>query len=834
MINCAVGKHYMFTVLTVVSICAGILTAGQAKADAPAWSGRGAYRIIVVVPPAEIGARVMDELVTAFPIDFDTQLRDTGVIGHVDLSSLQVHRFDVETGDAIPFHTASESGDPYDRPCRYDDDVLPENYPSRVGRASETEDGRASPYIRLRKGRLFNRLKDRGSGRIVWVHTQDGNKPSHYAIYFDVTADGDQLGVSPAPWIGDVDVLRRVEGQPLGGFSHFSVATGDLNGDGLFDLVAGTEKGDVVYYPNRGKKGEPRFDGCVILFDEQGPIDTGWYASPFLYDFDDDGLLDLIVGTSGNVLLWWKNTGNLEQATFTYRGFVQADGARLEVPEAPVAEDPNGIFKRDYYNQPWLGDYDGDGQPDLLTGGYTTGRVFLYRGDGGSDDGTPRLTYQGEVLADGKPIDTIWAAAPCAYDFDDDGDLDIVSGAWWWSGIPDPPGPGDDDYLMYFRNDGDARTPNLARVGLPRDGDFPRGQIARPVAIDWNEDGLVDLLVSDASGDLRVFLNRGTQSTPRWDMNAEPLTLPWGFVPHMDFNGSWADFDGDGKHDVLAGTNVRRLTGSVHAPEQVSAGRITSHGKPIEHPGPGYGDPYYFTCAADWDKDGHPDVLWGTHQGGIYLHRGDNDANPQSFDDGVALKLTTGETLRLGPEPVGSAEEAKDFTVLQGSRIVFLVTDFDGDGIDDIVATETYGNIWVFLNTRAGGTDTLLPGVKVAEMSSRADAMNQIDWNRDGLPDLLTGGTAARPGTLFMNLSTRGKPAIAEPVQPIEFPYLFWGPRLRSVDWNSDGDDDILINSEFFSFWAERSFLEHGYIKAETAQQSGPTIQARAQRETSN
>lgn len=834
MISIAIGKYWVITALIASGVFAGAEASGQSGVSSPQWSGRGAYRVVVVVPPVETGSRVMDESVAAFPVDFGTKLREAGVRGYVDLSTLQVHRYDVETGDAMPFHTSNESASPYDRPCRYDDNVLPEDYPSRVGRASETEDGRAGQYMRPRKGRLFNRLKDRREGRLIWVHTQERDKPSHYAIYFDVSEASDPLGISPAPWIGDVDVLRRAEGQPLGGFSHFSVATGDLNSDGLFDLIAGTEKGDIVYFPNRGAKGKPYFDGSVIIFDEEGPIDTGWYASPLLYDFDADGLIDLVVGTSGNVLLWWKNTGTPEQATFAYRGFVQADGGRLELPETPVAEDPNDIFKRDYYNQPWIGDFDGDGQPDLITGGYTTGRVFHYRGDGKNAGGTPRLSYRGEVQADGKPVDTIWAAAPCAYDFDDDGDLDLVSGAWWWSGIADPPGPGDDDYLMYFRNDGDVRTPKLSRTDLPRDGEFPDGQIARPTAVDWNEDGLIDLLVSDASGQLWVFLNRGTRSEPRWDMDVEPLAVPWGFMPHLDFNGSWADFDGDGIQDVLAGTSVRRITGSAYAPEQVVAGRVMSQGKPIDHPGPGYGDPYYYTCAADWDKDGLPDILWGTHQGGIFLHKGIDDGDPRTFKGGVELKLTTGEPLRLGPAPVGSAQEAKDFTVLQGSRIVFLVTDFDGDGIDDIVATETYGNIWVFLNTRSGGTDTLLPGVKVATMSSRADAMNQIDWNRDGLPDLLTGGTAARPGMIFMNQSTRGKPAIADPVQPIEFPYLFWGPRLRSVDWNGDGDEDLLINSEFFSFWAERSFLEHGYINAEPLRIGGAVLQTRAQQESSN
>jgi len=792
--------------MRTLTLCVILLNANLLAAE-PEWTGDGAYRVLVEVPATDLGGRASDEMVASIALPMTKLLRDSGVgSGSVDVSTLQVHRYDPATGEAQPFGAGG-----LDWPCRYDDAAVPATYKSRVGRPSQTEDGRARAIERVRKARLFNRLQDNTDGTLVWPHLQRGDDTAHYAVYFDLVEVDQAYGVSPAPWIGDFDVLRRAEGQAIGGFAHFMATVGDLNGDGLFDLVAGTEKGDVMWFPNLGKPGEPLFLGCHLLFDDEGAIDTGWYASPLVYDWNGDGLPDIILGSSGNVLLWWKNVGRTDAPRFAYAGFVQADGGRLEVPQGPVAEDPSGLFKADYYNQPWLGDFDGDGNLDLITGGYVTGRIFHYRAVGRESDGTPKLTFVGELHADGEPIDTTWAASPGAADFDGDGDVDLVTGSWWWSGIHHDPEPGQVDYVMYFRNDGAASEPKLTHVPLPSSGELPRGNIARPTPVDWNDDGLIDLMVSDHGGPLYVFLNEGTRDAPRFALNDKSLTVPWGFDKGFSVTGTKADFGGDGVVETMSYQTVFRVEGDPRAPRNKPVGRIHVNGKPIHHPGPGYGDAYAYPIAADWDGDGAADVLWGTQQGEVYFHRGIQGDQSLALEEGVALKLNTGETLRVGPPIVASAREATDFTILQGSRIVLLVTDFDGDGIDDLVVTETFGNIWVFLNTVQGGVDTLQPGVAVAKMPTRTNMLSPIDWNKDGLTDLFTGGTAAQPGEIRLNQSKPGQPAIGDPIRPIDTPYLWWGPKFRITDWNGDGDDDMMVNSEFFTFFAERSFLDHGY-----------------------
>ena len=803
--------------LLAVVIAAGWMLQGgwfsPGSPTAPEWTGKAPFRILVTVPPTPMEGRESDNAVARYAVHFPSLLKQLGVAGEVDLASLQVQKYDPASGGPEAFASLETRLGPYDRPCRFDDDVLPVDYPDRIGAASTVENGRVTMVLRRRGGRLFNREMDNKAGQIVWVHTQKSDAPSHYAIYFDVKSDRAETGPSPAPWIGDVDLLRVPEGQPLGGLAHFTLAVGDFDGDGLFDLFGGAEKGDLMWFKNHGAPGKPKFIGCRMLTDEEGPIDCGWYSAPFLYDWDADGLPDLLAGTNNNAILWWKNIGKPTDPRLSFRGHVQSDGARLQVPESPVPEDTRDVFKHDYYNQPWVGDWDGDGLPDIVTGGYTTGRIFFFRSTGRDSKGVPVLRYVGPLQADGQPIDTIWAAAPTAGDFDKDGKLELITGGWKWTGIHDE--SIQVDFLQYYRNVGDRRkAPDYRLQPFPKQGEFPAGYIARASVVDWNNDGLQDLLVNDNGGAVYLALNEGTAKAPRWHFQPESLTIPWGF---SRAGGVRALTQMDGKTVFLAGNALRGFEGSPYLPRLTSFGTTTTGGKPIVPAGLGYGDNEYHNILVDWDRDGRLDVLSSNQGGNIFFHRNQGEAGRYTFDPGIKLKLTTGEDLKVGPKVYSNPKDVTNFTDLQGARVTMVAADFDGDGIDDLEVSETYRNIWIFRNTRAGGTDTLAPGVKVGQRlpGGAADpGFDIIDWNRDGLPDLIHGLPIEKPGSIYINRSTAGNPQFAPPIQPLELPFLFWGPTLCPVDWNRDGDQDFLISSEFYLFWAEGSFVRDGYREA--------------------
>jgi hypothetical protein len=122
---------------------------------------------------------------------------------------------------------------------------------------------------------------------------------------------------------------------------------GDLDGDGLIDLVIGEGSGTINLYRNVGTKIAPKFE---LVSDHFQDIKAGRRTAPVLVDMDGDGKLDLLIGTGeGEVQLW--------------RGVENAATREIRF------ERDQTFSVRSYPNaMPAIGDLRHTGKPDLFIG----------------------------------------------------------------------------------------------------------------------------------------------------------------------------------------------------------------------------------------------------------------------------------------------------------------------------------------------------------------------------------------------------------------------------------------------------------------------------------
>jgi len=176
-------------------------------------------------------------------------------------------------------------------------------------------------------------------------------------------------------------------------------------------------------------------------------------------------------------------------------------------------------------------DYDNDGIQDLISGSYDPGDVYLIRGLGegnysevesiSDQEGTPLVHHpvamkryldreadsdsdQDDAMNDRVASFGSWAAM---MDWDDDGDLDMLIGAF-------------DGSLFRRTNVGTRSDPKWSSESVPVLASGKPLHVhhhANPVVADWNDDGLQDLVVGSGNGSVGWFRNVGSVSKPEFD-----------------------------------------------------------------------------------------------------------------------------------------------------------------------------------------------------------------------------------------------------------------------------------------------------------------------------
>ena len=97
-----------------------------------------------------------------------------------------------------------------------------------------------------------------------------------------------------------------------------SPSFGDLDNDGKIDILLGLENGTLIFYKNNSSSSSLTFAPPVLNYtDNLGAIiSAGQYATPQIFDLDNDGKLDLIIGKKTGELMYYKNIGSLSTPQF--------------------------------------------------------------------------------------------------------------------------------------------------------------------------------------------------------------------------------------------------------------------------------------------------------------------------------------------------------------------------------------------------------------------------------------------------------------------------------------------------------------------------------------
>ena len=194
----------------------------------------------------------------------------------------------------------------------------------------------------------------------------------------------------------------------------------DWDGDGLKDLVLGLADGRIQLWMNTNTTNGPVFVTPTYLrFGPSGTtsdpaIDVGDRATFDIVDWNDDGRYDLVGGGLDGKIRLYINEAVTGSAHFRQEILLQVGSQDLVVPTGRASVA--------------VGDVNNDGRKDLVVGN-TEGQLLYYLNIG--TDSTPVLNSAALILADGIPIDLAGAARsrPSLADFNGDGTLDILLGS---------------------------------------------------------------------------------------------------------------------------------------------------------------------------------------------------------------------------------------------------------------------------------------------------------------------------------------------------------------------------------------------------------------------
>jgi hypothetical protein len=213
-----------------------------------------------------------------------------------------------------------------------------------------------------------------------------------------------------------VDLDGDGRGDILSG--SYALQQENMNGPGLFQVLYGKEDGtfrraEVL----KGTNGEP-----LVIPPKGQPTDENTCTRPFAVDWDGDGHLDLVVGNFAGTFYLFKGQGK----------------GKFPPESEQIKAYGQSLKNYGYHSDPFVVDWDGDGDLDLLSGSYYGGVEWAENSAGSGKPpqlepfrsliGRGPQIERGQILRDADLRGPLGSTRIWVDDVNSDGKLDILVG----------------------------------------------------------------------------------------------------------------------------------------------------------------------------------------------------------------------------------------------------------------------------------------------------------------------------------------------------------------------------------------------------------------------